>query len=240
MTRIQITDQFGLDSSRPLFVTGTDTEVGKTYVAAALASQLRSLGIRVGVYKPVASGCSRDSAGRWHSEDAAALWLAAGKPAPLDRVCPQCFAAPLAPPAAAALEGRQVDPQQMIDGARWWREHCDILIVEGAGGLLSPLASGVSNADLAQQLEATLLVVVANQLGCINHTRLTVLAAERWQLPVTGIVLNQSTVETDASITSNAAEIRRYCVPPLVAALEHGGGLVYSHDIFGKPGSHHV
>src|SRR6056297_3028191 len=104
---IQLSDSFRLSCQRPLFVTGTDTDIGKTYVAAVLAKELRSLGIRVGVYKPVASGCRQTASGEWLSDDAVALWRAAGSPETLAAVCPQCFSAPLAPPAAAALEGRQ-------------------------------------------------------------------------------------------------------------------------------------
>ena len=118
----------------------------------------------------------------------------------------------------------------MLAGANWWRERCQLLIVEGAGGLLSPLADDLSNAEFAQQLNADLLIVSANRLGAINHTRLTVIAAEHFGLPIAGIVLNQATAASDDSATTNGAAIRRYCRPPLVAALEHGGGLVYSLD----------
>ena len=98
------------DAVRGLFITGTDTGVGKTYVAALIARWLPPAGRRVGVYKPAASGCSRQADGdELVSDDALALWNAAGRPGDLDRVCPQRFAAPLAPHLAAAGEGKQID-----------------------------------------------------------------------------------------------------------------------------------
>jgi len=101
--------------SRGLFITGTGTGVGKTYVAALVAESLLAMGKRVGVYKPVASGCElRD--GRLQSSDAVALWEAAGRPGTLDRVCPQMFAAPLAPHLAARAEGRRVDQALLRTG----------------------------------------------------------------------------------------------------------------------------
>lgn len=209
-------------------VTGTDTEVGKTYVTAQLVAGLREAGHSVGAYKPVASGCERGSDGAWVSGDAMQLWRAIAQREPIERVCPQCFGASLAPPAAAAAEGRTVDPELMLAGAAWWRSRCEPLIVEGAGGLLSPLDTNVSNADFARQLDADLLIVSANRLGVINHTRLTEVAAEALGLRVVGIVLNQATNERDASVATNAAALRRYCRAPLVAVLEYGGRLVYS------------
>src|SRR4051812_47131517 len=98
-----------------LFITGTGTGVGKTYVGALVARALRDSGKRIGVYKPVASGCELRG-GKLFSPDAVTLWDAAGRPGTLEQVCPQMFAAPLAPHLAARLEGRRVDCQQLRDG----------------------------------------------------------------------------------------------------------------------------
>src|SRR5687768_6386371 len=106
---------------RGLFVTGTSTEVGKTHVAAMIARALATVGRRVGVYKPVASGC-RKAAGQLISDDAVALWEAAGRLGELDRVCPQRFKAPLAPSRAAAMEGKRVDAQLLRWGLDYWRQ----------------------------------------------------------------------------------------------------------------------
>src|SRR5215207_10081340 len=120
-------------SLRGLFITGTSTEVGKTRVAAMIARALVADGRRVGVYKPVASGC-RVEAGELIADDAVALWEAARRPGELKRVCPQHFKAPLAPSRAAAIEGKSVDAALLRSGLDYWREACDIVLVEGAGG----------------------------------------------------------------------------------------------------------
>src|SRR3954471_20401000 len=133
--------------SRGLFITGTGTGVGKTYVGALIVRALCDAGKRVGVYKPAASGCE-DRGGKLVSADAIALWEAAGRPGTLEQVCPQVFAAPLAPHLAARAEGKQVDPQHLREGIRFWQTTSDVVLVEGAGGLMSPLSDDDYNADL--------------------------------------------------------------------------------------------
>jgi len=215
----------GNNSPCGLFITGTGTEVGKTHVAAMLARSLVAQGERVGVYKPVASGCPIDKAGRLISEDAIQLWEAAGRPATLEAVCPQRFLAPLAPPRAAAEEGRQVDSQLLRQGFEPWRRTSSVVLVEGAGGLLSPLGDADDNATLAADLGLPLLIVVANELGAINAARQTVLAARALlpRLTLAGIVLNQTAPRPgDTSLASNGAEIARWCETPIVATVDFG------------------
>ena len=171
--------------SSGLFVIGTDTEVGKTYVACQLAKSLVRGGTRVGVYKPAASGGEPGAPG-----DAELLREAAGQSCDLVHVCPQQFAAPLAPPIAAAMEGREVDEALLVTGANWWLGRCDLLIVEGAGGALSPISKSLTVLDLAGQFGYPLLLVVGNRLGAVNHTLLTLEAAEKRNLRVEAIVLN--------------------------------------------------
>jgi dethiobiotin synthetase len=163
-----------------LFITGTDTDVGKTYVTALIASQLARAGYRVGVYKPAASGCLRDETGLV-SEDALALWNAAGRPDDLEHVCPQRFAAPLAPYLAARQEGRTLDVTLLVRGADFWRERSDILLVEGVGGLLTPITETVYVADLALAFGFPLVVVAKNVLGTINQTLQTLVAAAEFR-----------------------------------------------------------
>jgi len=211
---------------RGLFITGTDTEIGKTTVAAAVALRLTGAGHHVGVYKPAASGCSAapDSAGQLISSDALALWEAAGRPGTLAEVCPQVFAAPLAPHLAAKAEGKQLDAELLRRGIRPWLERSDVVLVEGAGGLFSPLGEDEFVADLAYDLGFPLLVVAPNRLGVINHVLQTLIAASTFRdgLQVAGIVLNHCLpAGGDASLDSNAAEIRRHAVPPLLAQLGH-------------------
>lgn len=167
-----------------IFVTGTDTDVGKTAVAAALVRQLVAAGVRVGVYKPVATG---------NAADAAALWEAAGRPLTLDQVCPQVFPAAISPPRSARAAGAEVDPTLLARGLEPWTRGFDAVVVEGAGGLFSPLADGVSNADLASMLGLPLVVVDAARLGAIGRTLATVTAARARGLTVAAVVLSQTT-----------------------------------------------
>ena len=117
--------------TKGLFITGTNTGVGKTYVAALIARALVASGRRVGVYKPVASGC-RVEENRLVAEDAVALWEAAGRPDELNRVAPRRFAAPIAPHLAARAEETSVDAELLRRGIDDWRQRSDIVLVEGA------------------------------------------------------------------------------------------------------------
>jgi dethiobiotin synthetase len=170
--------------ARGIFVTGTDTDVGKTAVAVVLVRRLVAAGVRVGVYKPVATG---------NAADAAALWEAAGRPLTLDQVCPQVFPAAISPPRSAAAAGTEVDAALLSRGLEPWTRGFDAVVVEGAGGLFSPLADGVSNADLAGMLGLPLVVVDAARLGAIGRTLATVTAARARGLAVAAVVLSQTT-----------------------------------------------
>ena len=202
-----------------LFITGTDTGVGKTYVAALIAAALVEAGRRVGVYKPVASGCRREG-DLLVSDDALALWQAAGRPETLEAVCPQCFAAPLAPHLAARAEGKEVDADLLLDGISYWQTRCDIVLVEGAGGLMSPLADDVYTADLALDLGYPLIVVSPNVLGTINQTLQTLITAATFRdgLEVAGIVLNDLAASAaDPAAQSNESELAARAAPPILA-----------------------
>ncbi len=203
---------------RGLFITGTDTGVGKTYVTALMAKALVTAGQRVGVYKPVASGC-RDEAGTLVSDDAVALWDAAGRPDSLEHVCPQRFRAPLAPHLAAEAEGRKIDPQLIRDGLVYWTERSDIVLVEGIGGLMSPLSAEEYVADLAQEFGYPLIVVSRDALGTIHQTLTTLIAAATYGdgLEIAGVVLNRASEVADESVATNRAELTARCVPPVLA-----------------------
>jgi dethiobiotin synthetase len=204
-----------------LFITGTGTEVGKTYVAALIARALTAAGHRVGVYKPVASGCRREG-DALIAEDAQLLWQAAGQPGDFQRVCPQCFELPVAPPQAAKAEGRQVDRELLRTGLDYWREQSEIVLVEGAGGLMSPLSEADYNIDLAADLGLPLVIVAANELGTINATLQTLITAGAAapKLPIAGVVLNQTRAETDESFATNGAELAARCGVPLLACID--------------------
>lgn len=204
-----------------LFITGTDTEVGKTYVAATIARQLVNEGRRVGVYKPVASGCRVETRGMV-SQDAEMLWQAAGCPLELEQVCPQRFAAPVAPPQAARLAGREVDEQKLLSGLTIWQQARGIVIVEGVGGLMSPAGPRLYAADLAAEFGYPLIVVSPNRLGTINQTLQTLMAARTYRggMTVAGVVLNHPSPDAaDVSQQSNLQELQARCGVPVLATL---------------------
>jgi dethiobiotin synthetase len=215
-----------MSTTRGLFVTGTDTGVGKTYLACLIARALREQALRVGVYKPAASGC-RTEQGRLISDDAVALWEAAGRPGDVEHVCPQCFAAPTAPHLAARAEGRRVDRDLLRRGLDYWRERSDVLVVEGVGGLLTPISDEDYVANLAREFGFPLVVVSRNALGTINQTLQTLHVAATYGggMPVAGVVLNDVEpvrVASDASAASNPDELRRRCRVPLLAHVAWG------------------
>lgn len=212
-----------------IFITGTDTDVGKTYVAALIAKQLHQQGVNVGVYKPAASGCTDNGDNILFSEDADTLWNAAGQPATVNHVCPQMFRAPLAPHLSARAEGKEIHRELLVQGIEYWQENSDFIIVEGAGGLMSPISDDDFVADLAYEFGFPLVVVVANKLGCINHTLQTLVTAAAYEdgISIAGIILNQVIPPTpdDQSLDSNPAEIERVCIPPVLATVDFEQGL---------------
>jgi dethiobiotin synthetase len=189
---------------RGLFVTGTDTAVGKTEVACALVSAARGRGDDVVGMKPAQSGILPGEV-----SDAERLRLAAGAAEPLEAVCPYTFRAPLAPAVAARLEGREVSLGRIVDLARALAARHAALVVEGAGGLLVPLTETETYADLAVALALPVLVVARAGLGTVNHTALTVEALRRRGLSLAAVVLNRVAPEDDPSVPHNAAEIAR-------------------------------
>lgn len=214
-----------------LFITGTDTAVGKTYVTALIARQLAAAGARVGVYKPLASGCLLVDE-RLVSDDARQLWDAAGRPGSLDEVCPQRFAAPLAPHLAARAENREIDYELIREQFDVWRRRSDVVLVEGAGGLMSPIGDERYNADLAAELGLPVVIVAPNRVGVIHQTLATLMAAACFEdgLPVAGIVLNQTSADLDPSVPVNRAELAARAVPPVLAEVAFGGGFSESVD----------
>ena len=199
-----------------LFVTGTDTGVGKTFVACALATALRQRGRRVAVMKPVETGVEDEPA------DALALRAAAADPAPLDDICPYRLRAPLAPAVAARLEGVTIDVARLVALVARRRQEADLLLVEGAGGLLVPLDARTTYAELAVRAGLPLLIVGANRLGTVNHCALTARVAAAAGLVVRGFVLSQPTAETDVSAATNAETIATLTGLGCLGVLRYG------------------
>ena len=206
-----------------LFITGTDTEVGKTFVASLIVKQLSAAGHRVGVYKPVASDCVSDGR-KLVSEDAVHLWQAAGRPLALEAVCPQCFEAPLAPHLSAAKSGHVLDASLLRTGIEVWADQCDVIIVEGAGGLMSPIGDDEFIADLAVDFGYPAVIVTPNVIGAINQTLQTLITASCFRdgIPVAGVVLNDArSFDADISMESNREEIAKRSARPMLTRLRY-------------------
>ncbi len=213
-------DAVEADSERPLrgcFVTGTDTEVGKTTSTAGLLHALARRGLRVAGYKPVAAGAVWQPAlngpgGHWHNEDVEALHAATNIELTRSEVCPCLLEEACAPHLAARLEGGRIEPALLIAGAHHLMPRCDVLVVEGAGGFCVPLVesqeisgelTGLDAAasplivtdwgtdDLAVALGLPVILVVGLRLGCINHALLTAEAVTARGLRLAGWIANR-------------------------------------------------
>jgi dethiobiotin synthetase len=176
-----------------LFVTGTDTGVGKTVVAGAIAAWFRRQGSRVAVLKPLATGCERRREGLVN-EDAEFLAHCADSPHPLDVICPQRFVEPLAPSVAAERAGTPVDWAAVQRSLDAMARDCDVIVVEGVGGVMVPLDDRHTVLDLTNWLRLPAVVVARAGLGTINHTLLTVEALRR-VTRVAGVVINRYPAE---------------------------------------------
>jgi dethiobiotin synthetase len=181
-------------SSRGLFITGTDTDVGKTYVGCLLVQSLVNRGLRLGVYKPVASGFRQ-----WSGSDGDRLWQAARRPGAIEHVTPQLFSAPLAPPIAAKHEGRCVDKALILRGYEAIRSSHEYHIVEGAGGLLSPISDTWTNADLILRWGLPVVIVTAWKLGVVSQVLTTLVACRSLGIDVECVVLNACAPNPEAS-----------------------------------------
>lgn len=209
-----------------IFLCGTDTDVGKTAVAAAIARELVDRGVAVGVCKPVASGVTADGG------DPQRLWEAAGRPGTLAEVCPQSFTAAVAPARAAAAEGRSIDESLLVSCVATWRARSAFVVVEGAGGLYSPLSPRWLNRDLARELSLPLVVCDDARLGAIGRTLALVTAARSEGFRIAAVVLSQVAEPGpgDAEDPESAAAIAAGAIADLterlgttpVALLRHG------------------
>lgn len=171
-----------------LGVTGTDTGVGKTTVSRALLGLLRADGLRVRAMKPVETGVSVDDS----SSDARALAAAAGNSASMRDVCPMVLAEPLAPWMAARRAGRALKMQALDESFHRLADDVDAILVEGAGGLLVPITEADTYLTLFRRWSLDAIVVAANRLGAINHTRLTIHTLRGAGVRVLGVVLNET------------------------------------------------
>ena len=234
-----------------IFVTGTDTGVGKTVIAGGLAASLASIGVDVGVMKPVATGGEEPAAApmvvdgegadgvipdsvmslgevnrRLVSEDAVFLKHAAQVHDSLELINPICLREPLAPSVASQLEGLPVDLDRVDDAFNQLRQNHEFMVVEGVGGLAAPIRGDILVAHLAARFQLPLIVVARPTLGTINHTLLTVAFAKSFNLEIHGIVLNGLRQDViGLAENTNPAEISRLTHLPILGVVPFDGRL---------------
>jgi dethiobiotin synthetase len=197
-----------------VFITGTDTGIGKTVVATGLVRGLIVKGLRVAVMKPVASGSERTSSGL-RNDDALALMAASNVAAPYERVNPYCFEAPISPHIAADDAGIRVDLAQVRRHFELLDASADWVVAEGAGGWLAPIGATTSIRDLALTLHMPIVMVVGLRLGCINHGLLTKLAIEMQGGRFAGWVANTIDPAMARRVENLETLIRLIGEPPL-------------------------
>lgn len=206
---------------RGLFVTGTDTGVGKTAVAAAILDLLASEGCRIAPLKPVETGHT----GPGWPGDAACLREAARSGLPQERIVPYVFEEPLAPNVAARRAGSAVAVERLDDTFADSAAQHDGVLVEGAGGLLVGVTDDVLMADLAARWRLPVLIVARAGLGTLNHTLLTVEAARARGVPVVGVVVNGYPADPDVATRTNPAELARLCGVPVLGVVPETSGV---------------
>ena len=231
-----ISPDFDISSYPPLprlkglFVTGTDTGVGKTVIAGAIARSLRSDGLRVEVFKPAASGC-RKCPGDLISEDAEFLAACSDSSRSLREITPLRFGPALAPNVAAELSGKQVDIYSIFREYASLEDCCDAVVVEGIGGLLCPVSDDFWVIHFAAMTGLPMVIVARPNLGTINHTLLTISAARSAGINVAGVIINNYETEpvlengqpadhdTRMAISTNPHQISRRGGVPVIAIV---------------------
>ena len=196
------------------FVAGTDTEIGKTFVACALLYALRNQGISAIGMKPVAAGT--DEKGR--NDDVEALIAASGVEAPRELVNPYLYAPAIAPHIAALEAGRPIDLERIAQSFAALRPLADAIVVEGVGGFCVPLGPQVDAADLAQRLALPVILVVGMRLGCINHALLSAQAIAARGLTLAGWVANRIDPKM-ARFDENLASLEARLAAPLLGVI---------------------
>ncbi len=195
------------------FITGTDTEVGKTYATALLLKAFVNAGVQAFGYKPIACG---------DRQDAITLADASAEPLPLDLINPVWLKMPTAPMIAAQFQNCDIPWQTLLNGATELASHGDLVLVEGVGGWQVPITPTQSVADLAVALDLPVLLVIDNKLGAINHTLLTLESITASGLKCAGLILNHPREERDAASISNVAALEALSSAPILIEIMHG------------------
>lgn len=197
------------------FIIGTDTDCGKTIVTAGIAAHLRQANQDVGVYKPFEAA----------SADSILLKEASGSPDPIREINPYHFDEPLAPGVAAQRAGVAIDWSQVIQTFRELQVRHKILLAEGAGGLIVPLAGDKTHIDLLRDLDVPVLVVARLGLGTLNHTLLTVSVLQQYDIRCRGVVLNERTPRNSIAEETNYEVLSELCPVPMLGIFSQVGDI---------------
>jgi dethiobiotin synthetase len=216
-----------------LFITGTDTGVGKTFVAAGLARCLKERGIIPGVLKPVETGCALRR-GKRIPRDGAFLKYMAGATEPIEDIVPYRLAAPLAPQVAAEREGIRIQTRRLQSAFRAISSRYAFTLVEGAGGILVPVTRRTTMVDLMKQFRLPVLLVSRIGLGTLNHTLLTLYYLAQHRIPVAGIVFNDPDGCRDLSARSNPTTLEQWTSVPILGNIPSRKGIRMIRE-FGDP-----
>ncbi len=199
------------------FITGTDTDVGKTYVALRLIEMLKQQGQRVGVMKPVAAG-GHLLDGKMVNEDARALMTTSGCKSSYEQVNPYLFERPVSPHIEVQRSGSNIDPDLILRSYQNIRAEHDSVVVEGAGGWFAPIGQGLTMADIAQKLQIPVVLVVGMKLGCLNHAELSVRAIQQSGLTLAGWVANAIDPQM-ACLEDNIQYLKNHLEAPLLTSI---------------------
>ena len=208
------------DIPKAVFITGTDTGVGKTVVTAALAALLLEKGLLTGVIKPFQTGTELDGL-----SDAEFIYRFLGRDCVLSEVSPCCLRVPLSPYRAAAIEGVKIPLEDIIEHTRDYISRNDVTLIEGAGGLGVPVTDSYMMADFAVDLGAPVVVVARPGLGTLNHTTLSLEYARQRGARVLGVVINGFPEPADVASATNPAVLRDVFSVNILGVLPHFPGL---------------
>ena len=192
-----------------IFITGTDTNVGKTYIACQIAEQLKRKNINVIPRKPIETGCTLN-AGELLPADANLLLKASAADIPLDDVCPFRFTPAISPDLAAKHAARTISLDQLVSSCTKNINDDEFLIIEGAGGIYSPICNNALNADLARELGLPVVLIAQDRLGAVNQVLLAINAIDTHQLKLNSIILNSTSQSPLNALIENASEIKNF------------------------------
>ena len=233
-----------MNNDMGIFVTGTDTEVGKTLVSAALILKLREKGINAIGFKPVVAGTYTNSNGQVLNEDLETLRIASKLlPGALD-LCPYVLDEPAAPHLVAAQGGLKLEKAIIMRALNAVQGQSDAVVVEGAGGFLTPLTDSTDLGDFAQQLGLPVILVIGMRLGCINHALLTLEAIKSRKLQIAGWIANSLSTEMpflNENIKSLQSRIDAPflgCISPLPKELQKQQNQPYSIEALNFAAQH--